>query len=165
MLDIHPKWLCLGGLQERFPILSNDVEGWANATFEGLRDAPFLQVWIALEGFIIPDSTVIVAPRPWVIPDASDPSGTLVDARTGEIMSLRKQSVKVAIAPVQSLLPTLIERLRRATAKHGRKTELAAWLGVHPQCVRDWIAGRKQPGGETALRLLHWVEQQERVKP
>lgn len=63
---------------------------------------------------------------------------------------------------VKPILPRLIERLQRATKQRGRKTELAAWLGVSPQKVTDWLSQRVEPSGETTLRLLHWVEQQER---
>jgi DNA-binding transcriptional regulator YiaG len=65
---------------------------------------------------------------------------------------------------VKPILPMLIERLKKATSQHGQKTELASWLGVTPQKVTDWISGRVEPSGETTLRLLHWVEQQERQK-
>lgn len=65
---------------------------------------------------------------------------------------------------VKPILPKLIERLKKATAERGQKTKLASWLGVTPQKVTDWISGRVEPSGETTLRLLHWVEQQERQK-
>jgi transcriptional regulator with XRE-family HTH domain len=65
---------------------------------------------------------------------------------------------------VQPRLPELIDRLRNATMEHGRKTELAKWLGVSPQKVTDWLSERVEPSGETTLRLLYWVEKQERQK-
>jgi DNA-binding transcriptional regulator YiaG len=65
---------------------------------------------------------------------------------------------------VSPALPKLIERLKRATEARGRKTELAAWLKVPRQSVTDWLSNRQEPGGETTLQLLHWVEQQERKK-
>jgi transcriptional regulator with XRE-family HTH domain len=63
---------------------------------------------------------------------------------------------------VQPVLPKLIQRLKRATEARGSKSELAARLGVHRQCVTDWLSGKQEPGGEITLRLLHWVEQRER---
>jgi len=75
---------------------------------------------------------------------------------------LKEQAVKLDTTDMKSAMPKLLERLRKATAERGRKSELAAWLGVHPQCVTDWLTGRKEPGGETTLRLLHWAELQER---
>lgn len=65
---------------------------------------------------------------------------------------------------VQPVLPKLIERLKNATSDRGQKTALAKWLGVHRQCVTDWLSGKQEPGGEITLRLLKWVEQQERQK-
>jgi DNA-binding transcriptional regulator YiaG len=63
---------------------------------------------------------------------------------------------------VKPVLPKLIERLKRATEARGSKSELAAWLGVHRQSVTDWLSGKQEPGGETTLRMLQWVEQRER---
>ena len=65
---------------------------------------------------------------------------------------------------VKPILPKLIERLKKATQERGSKTKLASWLGVTPQKVTDWISERVEPSGETTLKLLHWVEQQERQK-
>ena len=63
---------------------------------------------------------------------------------------------------VQSMLPKLIERLKRATEERGKKVELAECLGVHRQMVTDWLSGKQKPGGEITLRMLAWVELQER---
>jgi hypothetical protein len=41
------------------------------------------------------------------------------------------------------------------------KTKLARHLGVPPQRIRDWLAGERFPGGETALQLLEWVTAEE----
>jgi len=65
---------------------------------------------------------------------------------------------------VQPVLPKLIGRLKNATSERGQKIALAKWLGVHRQCVTDWLSGKQEPGGEITLRLLKWVEQQERKK-
>jgi DNA-binding transcriptional regulator YiaG len=64
-------------------------------------------------------------------------------------------------ATAESALPRLINRLKQATAAHGKKSELAEWLGVHRQMVTDWLSGKQEPGGEMTLRMLQWVEQQE----
>jgi transcriptional regulator with XRE-family HTH domain len=77
---------------------------------------------------------------------------------------LTNQVESLTTGHMQPVLPKLIERLNRATGVRGRKTELAAWLGVHRQSVTDWLSGKQEPGGEITLRLLTWVEQQERQK-
>lgn len=64
--------------------------------------------------------------------------------------------------PVQPVLPKLIDRIREATKERGGKAALAAWLGVHRHCVTDWLKGKQKPNGETTLRLLQWVEAEER---
>jgi transcriptional regulator with XRE-family HTH domain len=74
---------------------------------------------------------------------------------------LTYQALSLTTETVRPVMPKLIERLKRATAQRGSKTALAKWLGVHRQCVTDWLSGQ-EPGGEMTLRLLQWVELQER---
>ena len=66
--------------------------------------------------------------------------------------------------PVKTQLPGLLERLKKATATPGKKTELAGFLKAPLASVSRWLAGEREPGGEVALQLLRWVEQQERKK-
>jgi transcriptional regulator with XRE-family HTH domain len=56
----------------------------------------------------------------------------------------------------------LLERLKRAL--EGMKKGDVARRDLHVPLPRlsEWLSGRVMPSGETALRLLHWVEQQER---
>jgi transcriptional regulator with XRE-family HTH domain len=68
------------------------------------------------------------------------------------------------IQSVKAQLPELQKRLNEATRKRGTKTALAKFMGVKLPTVSRWLSGEKEPGGETTLRLLHWVEQQERPK-
>ena len=65
---------------------------------------------------------------------------------------------------VKAQLPTLLKRLKEATRERGKKSELAALLGVSKTRVWQWLSGTNEPGGETTLQLLRWVEQQERQK-
>ena|ERR1044071_2689736 len=62
---------------------------------------------------------------------------------------------------VKAQLPNLLERLRKATAARGTKSALAKYLKVPLASVSQWLSGEREPGGETTLRLLQWVEQQE----
>ena len=66
------------------------------------------------------------------------------------------------VAPMQSEILKVIQRLRKATAPRGKKAELARFMDVDPPRVSEWLSNSKKPSGETTLRLLHWVEQQER---
>ncbi|MGO9203124.1 MAG: helix-turn-helix domain-containing protein [Limisphaerales bacterium] len=63
---------------------------------------------------------------------------------------------------VKSELAMLMDRLKRATKAIGRKGELARYLRVPQSRVSEWLSGRKEPGGQTTLKLLRWVERQER---
>lgn len=65
---------------------------------------------------------------------------------------------------VKAQLPTLRERLNRATKESGKMSALADYLKVPLASVSRWLSGKREPGGEITLKLLHWVEQQERQK-
>jgi DNA-binding transcriptional regulator YiaG len=55
----------------------------------------------------------------------------------------------------------LLQRLKRAL-EGVKKGDLARKLDVPLPRLSEWLSGRVIPSGETTLRLLHWVEQQER---
>ena len=59
-------------------------------------------------------------------------------------------------------LAGLLDRLRNATGQPGSKSKLAASLGVPAASLSQWLAGTREPGGNYTLRLLQWVEQEER---
>lgn len=68
--------------------------------------------------------------------------------------------------PVKAQLPSLLERLRKATAATGKKTELAEFLrrvtraNVPLASVSRWLSGEREPGGEIALQLDEWATRQ-----
>ena len=66
------------------------------------------------------------------------------------------------LSPVKSQLKNLLADLNRLTKESGKKTELAEFLGAPLTSVSRWLSGEREPGGETTLRLFHWVKQQER---
>lgn len=68
------------------------------------------------------------------------------------------------LSEVKSQLPILLERLNRATQASGQMSSLAKFLGVPLASVSRWLAGKREPSGEITLKLLKWVEQQERQK-
>ncbi len=55
-------------------------------------------------------------------------------------------------------LPNLLARLNAVTEEHGKKSELAAFLGATLPSVSVWLSGKREPGGDTALRMLEWVQ-------
>lgn len=83
------------------------------------------------------------------------------NAAKTDLTKYPQEGTTEAVTPI---LPKLIERLRKATSERGQKSKLASWLGVSPQKVTDWLSERIEPSGENTLRLLKWVEQQERQK-
>jgi transcriptional regulator with XRE-family HTH domain len=79
-------------------------------------------------------------------------------------ISVDNIGVKDNIGDVKHSLPNLLERLKKATAERGKKSALAKALGVPLVNVSKWLSGVREPGGETTLKLLTWVEHQERQK-
>jgi len=78
--------------------------------------------------------------------------------------SLTGISLKSKERGVKSEIQKLIEQVKRAASKPGAKVALARALDVAPARISEWLSGEKEPGGEYTLRLLRWVEQQERHK-
>lgn len=72
-----------------------------------------------------------------------------------------QDNAKALISSPLNRLDSLIARVNNATQSHGAKSDLARFLGVPPQRVREWLSGAKSPGGETTLRLLEWVTAEE----
>jgi DNA-binding transcriptional regulator YiaG len=60
-------------------------------------------------------------------------------------------------------LKNLLANANRLTSEPGKKTELANFLNAPLESVSRWLSGKREPGGETTLRLLRWVEHQERT--
>ena len=71
-------------------------------------------------------------------------------------------------SPMKSELKNLMARLNRATHRSGMKGRLARDLGVPQSRVSEWLLEKKEPGGETTLRMLAWVsafEAQQKESP
>lgn len=77
-------------------------------------------------------------------------------------LGLTDITVFAKYSAVKSQMLSLLARLKRAASPRGMKSKLAKRLGVPLSNVSQWLSGEREPGGETTLRLLHWVEQQER---
>jgi transcriptional regulator with XRE-family HTH domain len=84
--------------------------------------------------------------------------------RMNKKIAVDKVGVSANNEGVKHSLPNLLDRLEKATQEHGKKSELANFLGVELVSVSKWLSGAREPGGETTLKMLTWVEQQERQK-
>ncbi len=60
-----------------------------------------------------------------------------------------------------SLWPELRERIKRVTAKRGRKAALAKAAHVSRQAVSAWLSDAGAPNANTALFLREWVDAEE----
>jgi transcriptional regulator with XRE-family HTH domain len=75
---------------------------------------------------------------------------------------LTATSLKGKTTAMHSELSQLLARIKRLSQAKGSKARLAEALGVPQARVSEWLSGKKEPGGETTLRLLKWVEERER---
>jgi transcriptional regulator with XRE-family HTH domain len=73
---------------------------------------------------------------------------------------LTEAESSVKLPPVKSQLKNLLADLNRLTKESGKKTELADFLGAPLASVSRWLSGEREPGGETTLKMLRWVQQQ-----
>lgn len=74
--------------------------------------------------------------------------------------ALTHTATAVTSVDVKAQLPILLEDLRQATAAPGKKTELAKFLGAPLASVSRWLAGEREPGGETVLKMQAWLKRQ-----
>jgi len=100
--------------------------------------------------------------RDWELGNHRNPGENIVRQPKPPKKELTKVSESVNVAGVKPKLPSLLKRLETSTCQRGKKSELANFLGVSLVQVSQWLSGDREPGGETTLRLLQWVEQQER---
>ena len=84
--------------------------------------------------------------------------------KPSEELYLTHTATSAKLSTVKAQLPSLLERLNRATNESGRMSALAEFLGVPLASVSRWLSGKREPGGEITLKMLHWVKQQERQK-
>lgn len=59
--------------------------------------------------------------------------------------------------PYRSKYDQLLDRLRETLASGTKQIEVARAIGVRPQRVNDWLAGRVHMRGEQALNLLGYL--------
>jgi len=136
-VGIHPAYVCIAGntKPEIFPELSAVENATINHWLSTAGSTPFRAVWPMLANFI---------------------------QTKGENLHLTESATPAKSIAVKLQLPSLLERLNRATKESGKMTALADFLGVPLASVSRWLSGKREPGGEITLRLLKWVEQQER---
>jgi transcriptional regulator with XRE-family HTH domain len=66
------------------------------------------------------------------------------------------------LSPVKSQLDKLLAGFDRLVKEPGKKTELARFLGAPLASVSRWLSGKREPGRNVTLKMLRWVEHQQR---
>jgi transcriptional regulator with XRE-family HTH domain len=85
--------------------------------------------------------------------------------KLGYVLTNTETLSKVGVN-VKLQLPELLERLKKATAETGKKSELAEFLkratksNVPLASVSRWLSGEREPGGEIALQMDAWATAQ-----
>lgn len=148
-LSIWRAWLPCGpknaGLIQSIIELGNDYCANPDNSTSPLSEDQILRI-LAEEGLPVGDARFLAAHR-------------LASSATKMLLTDTSSSEKMGtVKPLKSLLA----RANRLTKMRGRKIELGNALGVAPETVSRYLSGKIEPGGETTLRLLQWVEQQER---
>jgi transcriptional regulator with XRE-family HTH domain len=137
--DCHPQEMLNGlpGFKAGFPALADEENELVEHILNVCADRPFREFW-AMIG--------------WKIAKRE----SLDEKKELTYVTLRSNT-----DGVKSEVERLVSRLKHVTAKSGKKAELARFMNVAPPRVTEWLSGQ-EPGGENALRLLKWVELQER---
>jgi len=144
-LNINPNWLFRGdGPQSPMTeIESEDVLYWSALALVSDR-VLFSSFWTPFTGGKV--------------------TALKTDTLVKHYLTNENETAKLRSVNINSIgqLSLLLRRARKLILARGAKSKLAAHLGVSRQAVSEWFSGKSNPGAETTLKLLKWVEQQER---
>jgi transcriptional regulator with XRE-family HTH domain len=80
-----------------------------------------------------------------------------------EELTTRDESVTLNLVKTIPTMNALREALRKLLKQPGNRADLMKHLpGVPRESISRWLSGEREPGGDTTLQLLKWVELQER---
>jgi transcriptional regulator with XRE-family HTH domain len=143
LFDVHPSWLCVGhwplGGEQPFPPSDHPNLPRIEQLVTAFGDKPFFEGFAAI-GWLLTADGLALAER-----EKKKVLTTSSELRNIDAMKMRE----------------LLEKVRRLTAPRGMKAALARALPEPLPRISEWLAGKYEPSGETTLRLLNWVEQQE----
>ena len=162
MLEIHPRWLFSGRGEQSIYYFDSDAAKWIEKVALKNQDRAFSEVIIPFAWFLFFNNEQAEA----MLAEVASKSIIPKLSNTDDISRLTLLYESVKLNPVKPQLPKLLGRLRRATQEKGKKTELADFLGVKLASVSQWLSEspdvKREPGGEITLKMLYWVERQER---
>lgn len=150
LFDVHPDFLISCGKHNRapFPVMTAEAKARADALINANRLTNFVDAWAAVR------DVLFTLPAP----------PATASSQNDEKKDLTNVVLSATRGDVQTQMQKFLERLKKATSQRGQQTALADFLGVHRVSVSKWLSGKKEPGGEITLKMLQWVEQQERQK-
>jgi transcriptional regulator with XRE-family HTH domain len=154
-LHIHPNWLLSGFEPIGFPVLDDSQIKWFEKLVEKNKNALFFEVWASVRFLLSEEQSGFFLS---VIKEGNIPQFPI--APENDFLTKLSESVNNEIVKPQ--MPELLERVRKATSEKGEKSKLAELIGVPLASLSQWLSGDREPGGEYTLKLLRWVELQER---
>ena len=163
LFDTHPHWLCYGDRKGPFPILDRKLDAYFEKALIANKNTVFSLGWPSLA---------------WVLDENKDFQSQAIKSvqipnlsgvETKKTPPIENKSLTNVISSdnsnnVKTEMQQLLDRLNKATADRGMKVALARFMGVPLPSISFWLSGAKEPGGQTTLKLLKWVEEQEAKK-
>jgi len=164
-MNINPDWLHHGEHEPMRPFPKLDPDQMEIGEIEAVarQHATFFEGWAAVGWLVMGMDEQLKALRRRLLESQNYLGGALGKL---EIKDSRLTNIipKDNIKPMESEISRLIERVQAVCARQrGKRAELARHLGVEPARISVWLTGKKTPGGENALRMLRWVQEQERL--
>jgi transcriptional regulator with XRE-family HTH domain len=169
-IDINPNWL-YSGVDPQSPMLEFNDPLYLTLLDVVPGSDRFSSVWAGFGNSLLELSTLhtrriarqgreqersLTDTGPVLVP--LENLGTEADQKN----NLTRSSLKRKSKDVKSEIGKLIERVKHKASKPGAKSNLARALGVAPSRISEWLSGKKEPGGDYALRLRNWVTQPDR---
>ena len=187
LFDIYPGWLDTGhwplGGELPFPPLDHPWMAWVERMVAANKNTLFSQGWPQVGWLFGPDAPVArpfgeIIPQPHADAGAAGSQAGELTGRARTIAAFERENASreaakkddrkllTEVTPERNMagmteIAFLLRRLKRAL-EGVKKGDLARSLKVPLPRVSEWLSGRVMPSGETTLRLLQWVEQQER---
>jgi transcriptional regulator with XRE-family HTH domain len=151
-MDVSQRYIFLNLLQQNPAATLN--------RFFGFPSRQELENHIVLREAKNPISSIPWMPeRCWPSIRAWDSQGWLgSEEKINREIGLTGSSPKGKVEGVKSEIQKLIDQVKRKASGPGAKSQLARTLGVSPARISEWLSGKKEPGGDYALRLQKWVE-------
>ena len=145
-----------GGLEIKSEAHASEIAATIHLHFDQL----FQEIPLTAKRKLLPllIRTLVKFDTDWVLGNQTNPGENITMLPHAAKKALTDDSLKGKVGVVKSDIQKLIEQVKRKAARPGAKADLARTLDVAPARITEWLSGKKEPGGDYALRLQKWVE-------